>query len=88
MKVFIINKKKAWLTFLTILIIVIICISYLIIESSKTFAIQSYNNSFKFNEFNDKISNLVNSKEKIAYLTFDDGPTIAVTPKILDILKA
>lgn len=27
------------------------------------------------------------SSEKIAYLTFDDGPTAKVTPKILDILK-
>jgi len=27
------------------------------------------------------------STEKIAYLTFDDGPTSTVTPKILDILK-
>ncbi|MBP3284166.1 MAG: polysaccharide deacetylase [Clostridia bacterium] len=27
------------------------------------------------------------SSEKVAYLTFDDGPTSSVTPKILDILK-
>jgi len=27
------------------------------------------------------------SSKKIAYLTFDDGPTIKVTPQILDILK-
>jgi len=27
------------------------------------------------------------SSEKVAYLTFDDGPTTTVTPKILDILK-
>lgn len=25
--------------------------------------------------------------EKIAFLTFDDGPNISVTPKVLDILK-
>ncbi len=34
-----------------------------------------------------KINNLMNGKEKIAYLTFDDGPSPDVTPKILDILK-
>lgn len=34
-----------------------------------------------------KIVNLVNEKEKIAYLTFDDGPNKIVTPKVLDILK-
>ena len=31
--------------------------------------------------------NLTQDNEKIAYLTFDDGPTTSVTPKILDILK-
>ena len=35
----------------------------------------------------DKIKNLTNEKDKIAYLTFDDGPTTLVTPRILDILK-
>ena len=33
------------------------------------------------------INNIYNQNGKIAYLTFDDGPTISVTPKILDILK-
>ena len=36
--------------------------------------------------FFEKISNLINNKEKVAYLTFDDGPTLKSTPKILDIL--
>lgn len=36
--------------------------------------------------FFEKISNLTNNKEKVAYLTFDDGPTLKSTPKILDIL--
>ena len=34
-----------------------------------------------------KTQNLTNEKDKIAYLTFDDGPTTSVTPQILDILK-
>lgn len=33
------------------------------------------------------IDNIYQSQEKIAYLTFDDGPTKKGTPKILDILK-
>lgn len=37
--------------------------------------------------FQNKISNLINQKEKIAYLTFDDGPTLKSTSKILDILS-
>ena len=28
------------------------------------------------------------NKKKVVYLTFDDGPTTSVTPKILDILKS
>lgn len=87
MKVFIINKKKVWLTVITILIIIIAYVSYFVTKSYEPFAIESSNNSFAFNEFNKKISNLISGKEKIAYLTFDDGPNITVTPKILDILK-
>lgn len=34
-----------------------------------------------------KISALTKSEEKIAYLTFDDGPTLRATPRVLDILK-
>lgn len=33
------------------------------------------------------INNIYNTKTKIAYLTFDDGPSTAVTPLILDVLK-
>lgn len=35
----------------------------------------------------DKINNIYNKETKIAYLTFDDGPSQAVTPLILDVLK-
>lgn len=44
-------------------------------------------NSQISSEFTDKITNLTNGISKIAYLTFDDGPTTSVTPKVLDILK-
>ena len=35
----------------------------------------------------ENFNNIYNADEKIAYLTFDDGPSKAVTPLILDILK-
>lgn len=35
----------------------------------------------------EKINSLTQNDEKIAYLTFDDGPTLRATPKVLDILK-
>ena len=37
--------------------------------------------------YQETIDNIYQSQEKIAYLTFDDGPTKKCTPKILDILK-
>lgn len=35
----------------------------------------------------EEIKNLYYSTEKVAYLTFDDGPSATITPQILDILK-
>ena len=35
----------------------------------------------------EEIKNLYFSTEKVAFLTFDDGPSASVTPQILDILK-
>lgn len=34
-----------------------------------------------------QMKNIYNNKTKVAYLTFDDGPSSAVTPLILDLLK-
>lgn len=88
MKILIIPKKKLLITCIIILIIITMCFSCLIIKSSQAFSVEVSNNSIISEEFKDKIRNLTNGKEKIAYLTFDDGPNISVTPKILDILKA
>ena len=35
----------------------------------------------------EQITNIYYSEEKIAYLTFDDGPSKNITPQILDVLK-
>lgn len=35
----------------------------------------------------EKMHNIYSSSEKVAYLTFDDGPSKSVTPLILDLLK-
>lgn len=88
MKIFIIPKKKVLVTCIISLIIIMINILYLIIKSPETFAVELSYNSVISDEFKDKIRNLVNGKEKTAYLTFDDGPNTSVTPKILDILRA
>lgn len=57
------------------------------INISNSIVIELYANSYVSSEFDKNISDICKNDEKIAYLTFDDGPTIQVTPKILDILK-
>lgn len=41
-----------------------------------------------FDSFSNQVQCLTKGSEKIAYLTFDDGPTSSVTPKVLDILAS
>ncbi len=87
MKIFICSKKKL---FIIGFIIVISTIIYILWSSNKTPKTSTIEVSYNCNtskEFENKIRNLTNGKEKIAYLTFDDGPSVLVTPKILDILK-
>ncbi len=81
MRIFIFSKKNLFFSFL------IICIITLILLSSLSLAgeFRSSSNTFS-NNFIANINNLVKGKEKVAYLTFDDGPSL-VTPKILDILN-
>lgn len=84
MKIYIIHKKKVLITCIIILVIITTYFLYL----TKTFAIELSQNNTITDEFKEKINNLTKGKEKIAYLTFDDGPNATVTPKALDILKA
>ena len=77
LKIFLFNKKT-----------LIFC--FFILITSFLTTIYSLTNSFAENspiEIIDKINNIYNSNEKIAYLTFDDGPSPNITPKILDILQ-
>ena len=77
LKIFLFNKKT-----------LIFC--FFILITSFLTTIYSLTNSFAENspiEIIDKINNIYNSNEKIAYLTFDDGPSPNITPKILDILN-
>ena len=83
-------NKNLKIKLLCLLIIVIICITIVIIiklNNSKTCAVELSKNSSLSTEMIEKIAKITKSEEKVAYLTFDDGPTTSVTPKILDILK-
>lgn len=52
-----------------------------------SFALELTTNSIMDESSKERILNLTKQEEKIAYLTFDDGPTLKATGKILDILK-
>ncbi len=80
MRIFVFSKKSLIFNFS------IICTIILILFSSLSLATEFNSRSTPANNFMKDINDIVNGKEKIAYLTFDDGPSL-VTPKILDILS-
>lgn len=80
MRVFIFTKKSLFFTFSIIFIITIVLLS------SLSLATEFHSANTASNNFMENVSNLVKGKEKVAYLTFDDGPSL-VTPKILYILN-
>ena len=84
MKIFLITKKNI----LFFVIIIFLLIGTFSLFSSQASLIVSANPySILSEDTANKITNLSKAKEKVAYLTFDDGPSPNVTPKILDILK-
>ena len=84
MKVFFITKKTILFSIILILFFVG---TFSILHTSTLLSVSASNTSILSEELADKITNLPKGKEKVAYLTFDDGPSPNVTPKILDILK-
>ena len=84
MKVFFITKKTI---LFSIIIILFFVGTFSILHTSTLLSVSAPDNSILSEELADKITNLPKAKEKVAYLTFDDGPSPNVTPKILDILK-
>lgn len=86
MKILLFTKKN--LIICSTIIFIIVISFFLFFRSYSPLAIEFASNSELSDEFVDRIINLAKGEEKIAYLTFDDGPTTSVTPKILDILKS
>ncbi|MCI9177214.1 MAG: polysaccharide deacetylase [Clostridia bacterium] len=80
MKIWILSKRKLYFYFLPIFFSVFL-FSFFSYSTSILVSSNSYTN------FLNKVNTLTSKNEKIAYLTFDDGPNPAVTPKVLDILK-
>lgn len=77
---FIICSRKTLLFAFFICIILIVLAVY----SYNLFVITTASNTEFLDDF---LTSLTKNNEKIAYLTFDDGPNKIITPKVLDILK-
>ena len=86
MKVFIFSKRSLFV-FCLIIFIITLFFLWLNFKSSPSLAVALDYNCIISDAFRNNIQNLTKGEEKIAYLTFDDGPNPSVTPKILDILK-
>lgn len=80
MKLIILNKKKIFILGLILILLFGACII-----QNNSFILTS--NTIIGDEFINKINSLLSGREKVAYLTFDDGPNQTITPKVLDILK-
>lgn len=87
MKMFILVKKQLIIISSVIFVIASIYCLYQMVRFPEALAVELTYNSKISDEYKEKIKQLTQGKEKIAYLTFDDGPNISVTPKVLDILK-
>ena len=82
MNIIIITKRNLFIFIISLIIFLTIYCQYSI-SKQNTLKVSSDED----NDLQNTLSNLTNQKEKIAYLTFDDGPTLKSTPKILDILS-
>lgn len=87
MRIVFIKKRKFIYLFFNIFIILLIIIFIFFMKRSPSFAVELTKNSFFNIDVTTTLNNIAKSNEKIAYLTFDDGPTTKATGKILDVLK-
>ena len=85
MRIICVSKK---IIIIFILIILIASVVLIVVSvNNPTLAIELFKNSDISEETFNRITNLTKENEKVVFLTFDDGPTTSVTPKVLDILR-
>lgn len=87
MKIVVFCKKNVKMFYFIVILMIAFSITYFIFQKSEVCAVEINQHSMIWGDFSEKIKNLMFRKEKIAYLTFDDGPNKIVTPDVLDILK-
>lgn len=83
MKIYFFKKRNIFI-FLIFFLLLIFSICH---SSNNIIWATTIDNKEVSSKFINNINNIFNSNKKVAYLTFDDGPSPSVTPKILDILK-
>lgn len=84
MKIIILQKK---FLFSITLLAIIFTSTFFFVTNSFSLAVELTANSVIDESLKEKVATLTKQEEKIAYLTFDDGPTLKATEKILNILK-
>lgn len=83
MKIFILKKLNLFIFGFAFVCMVFACsCSFLFFNTITTF-----DDSLLYQDPFAQINSITSSDKKVAYLTFDDGPTISATPKVLDVLK-
>lgn len=87
MKVILFKKIYIIIIFIIIFLFVLFLVLLFLLNSQHTISVDIDEKSFLNTNFDTSLNNITKSDKKIAYLTFDDGPTITATSKILDILK-
>ena len=87
MHIFIFKKRNIISILSIFLLSIILFYTFSFLKSSPTLAVSLTQDSIVDDDLQTKISALTKNQEKIAYLTFDDGPTLRATPRVLDILK-
>ncbi len=84
MKIILFRKK--WIAFISLFFSILFFL-FLDWYQPFSFAVELSKNSVLDDAVKEKIANLTKENKKVAYLTFDDGPTLKATPRILDILQ-
>lgn len=80
MKIILLKKKHF------AIVVFLILFTMLIFNRYYTLKCETFNKDIDEENYQYAVPNLIKGKDKVAYLTFDDGPTVSVTPKILKIL--
>lgn len=84
---FIVIKKKTIVRILTVLTVILMVSIYGTYSYQLNFIYPKTSDKVITEEVELRFRNLFQSSDKIAYLSFDDGPVKNITPKVLDILK-